>query len=374
MASQTKADILKRHQANARLNAPLPPQVMQNSQDLSADSMPSPLDERIIAAASHALESGQTHYVDVPGIAPLRAAAAEHLNRAFGASYQSANILITAGLQEARFLTIQKISEQYESSAIPEVVHPGVRKALGVRARRIASLPVDWAMGGLPSIESIAQAARAGNRLFYLESPSRLSGARYAADDVSAIHKLAAEHNAAVIWDQGLAAWIDGDYASLAALDSEVARTAVISEVWPGMGLAGWFIGCIAAPEAWIAPMQSQKQIMAICTSTAAQYAALEAAKLYAESHPKRLRQLSGVKSALLETASQAGFEAVAGDAVNILALRLPRQNAADGLARLRQAGFEAAAGSLFGAPDLIRLNVGSSTAPAIQQIEGETA
>ena len=374
MTSQTKADILKRHQANARLNVPLPPQVMQNSQDLSADGLASPLDERIIAAAAHALESGQTHYVDVPGIAPLRAALAEHLNSLSGASCQAASILVTAGMQESRFLTIQKISEQYENIVIPAVVHPGLHKALGVRERKIASLPVDESKGFLPTIESMAQAARAGRRLFYLESPSRLSGAMYAADEVEAIHQIAVESESAVIWDQGLAAWIAGDYASLASCDSDLARTAVISDVWPGMGLASWFIGCIAAPEAWIAPMQSQKQIMAICTSTAAQYAALEAAQLYAESHPKRLRQLDRLRRALLETAHQAGFEAVDGDAVNILALKLPGQKAADGLARLRQAGFEAAAGSLFGAPDIIRLNVGDSTAQAIQQIEGETA
>ncbi len=364
MTSQTKANILKRHQANTRLNTPLLPQVMQNSQDLSADGLASPLDERIIAASSHALESGQTHYVDVPGIAPLRAALAEHLNGLSGASCQAANILVTAGVQESRFLTIQKISEQCENIVIPAVVYPGVHKALGVRERKIASLPVDEAKGFLPTIESIAQAARAGRRLFYLESPSRLSGAAYAADEVEAIHQIAIESESAIIWDQGLADWIDGDYASLAAFDVDLARTAVISEVWPGMGLASWFIGCIAAPEAWIAPMQSQKQIMAICTSTAAQYAALEAGQLYAESHPKRLRQLADLRRALLETAHQTGFEAVSGDAVHILALK-----AKTGLAQFRQAGFEAADGNLFGAPDIIRLNISPAAAQALGQI-----
>ena len=369
MTSQTKADILKQHQANARLNTPLLPPVMRNSQDLSADGLASPLDERITAAAAHALESGQTHYVDVPGIAPLRAALAEHLNSLSGASCQPASILVTAGVQESRFLTIQKISEQYEGIVIPAVVHPGVHKALGVRERRTASLPVDEAKGCLPTVASMAQAARAGRRLFYLESPSRLSGAMYAADEVEAIHQIAVESESAVIWDQGLAAWIDGDYASLAAFDGGLTRTAVIGEAWPGMGLASWFIGCIAAPEAWIAPMQSQKQIMAICTSTAAQYAALEAGQLYAECHPKRLRQLGDLRSALLETAHQAGFEAVSGDAVHILALRLPGQNDEDGLAQLRRAGFEAADGSWFGAPDLIRLNVSPAAAQALGQI-----
>ena len=167
-----------------------------------------------------------------------------------------------------------------------------------------------------------------------------------------------------------MAVWADSDrWVSLAALDSETARTAVLGEAWPGMGLAGWFIGYIAAPTAWIAPMQSQKQIMAICTSTAAQYAALEASRLYAEAHRKHLRQLDGFKSALLELANEAKLDVVAGDAVNILALRLPGQPAAAVIAQMRRAGFEAADGGLFGAPDVIRLNVGSSTAQAIHKL-----
>ena len=370
MTSHTKAKILKQHQANARLKTPLLPQVMQNSQDLSADEMPSPLDEQIIAGAWEALASGQTHYVDVPGIAPLREAVAEHLNSLTDAQYQLTNILVTAGMQEARFLTIQKISELYDSIAVPEVVHPGVCKALGLRYRNVMPLAVDLAKGCLPSVDCIAKAVRAGSRLFYLESPSRLSGAMYSADEAGAIHKLAVEYDVAVIWDQGLAVWADsGSNVSLAAFDSSIAQTAIIGEAWPGMGLAGWFIGYIAAPAAWIAPMQSQKQIMAICTSTAAQYAALEASKLYAEAHPQQRRQLGGFRSALLELANEVQLDVVAGDAVNILALRLPGQNAAAAIAQMRRAGFEAADGGLFGAPDVIRLNVGSSTAQAIHKL-----
>ena len=370
MASNTKAEILTRHQANARLNTRLLPQVMQNSQDLSADEMPGPLDEQIIAGASEALESGQTHYVDVPGIGPLRDALAEYLTDLTGAPCRQANILVTAGVQESRFLTIQKISELYDSIAVAEVVHPGVSKALGTRARDIAPLAVDLAKGCLPSVESIARAIQTGSRLFYLESPSRLSGAMYSADEVDAISKMAVENGAAIIWDHGLAVWVEGgDDVSLAAFDSEAAPRALIGEAWPGMGLASWFIGYIAAPEAWIAPMQSQKQIMAICTSTAAQYAALEAGKLYAEAHPKQLRQLGNVRSALLELASEAGLDVIAGDAVNILALRLPGQDAESAIAQMRRSGFEVADGSLFGAPGVIRLNAGSSTAQAIRQI-----
>ena len=216
------------------MNTPLPAQTARHSADFSADEIISPLDERIIASASEAMEAGQTHYVDVPGIGPLREALADFLNSACGSAYAAGNIIVTAGVQEARFLTIQKIGEIYDSIGIPAVVHPGVQKALGVRRRTILSLPVDGARGYLPTIDGIAAAVADGCRLLYLESPSRLSGAAYSADEVAAISQIVNEHEAAVIWDQGLAHWIAGDCSSLAAQESTPTRVAAISDGWPG--------------------------------------------------------------------------------------------------------------------------------------------
>ena len=362
MASHTKSAILARRPANDDLNSPLLPQVARSDDDLGSDGMRAPLDERIIAAAAAALEDGQTHYVDVPGIAPLRAAVADYLSSAAGTTYQEGNIIITAGMQEARFLSVQMIGEAYDSIAAPAVVHPGLRKALGVRSRNPKMLPVDSAKGYLPSLDAIAQAAAAGCRLFYLESPARLSGAAYSADEVAAINQIIADQEAAVIWDQGLAPWLEGAYASLAALDSERLRTAVIGEAYSGMGLASWFVGYIAAPAAWIPAMQSQKQIMSICTSTASQYAALEASQLYNEAQARQLSLLAGLRADLEHAAAAAGIAVVKGGAVNVIALRL----SADQTQKISRAGYDFAAGSLFGASDVIRLNVNNATAAAL--------
>ena len=362
MPSASKAFMLSWHQANRALNTPLPAQTARHSADYSADEIISPLDERIIASASEAMEAGQTHYVDVPGIAPLREALADYLNSACGSAYATGNIIVTAGMQEARFLSIQKIGEMFDSIGVPAVAHPGVQKALGVRQRNIVSLPVDSARGYLPAVDSIAAALAEGCRLLYLESPSRLGGAAYSADEVVAISAVINAHDAAVIWDQGLAPWIDGDYHSLAALESTPTRVAALSDGWPGMGLSSWFLGAIAAPEEWVPSMQSQKQIMAICTATASQYAALEASQIYSESLVERLAQLRRQRERALHAAAAAGLEAIPGDALNIVALR----GGAGGnavLARLRDSGAD---GANFGAPDTVRLTVSKATAAAL--------
>ena len=295
---------------------------MQSQNDLSADGIIRPLDERIIAATAEALESGQTHYVDVPGIAPLREALASFLGSFADAAYEAGNIVVTAGMQEARFLSIQMIGAQFDNIGIPEVIHPGVRKALGTRARQVISLPVDAQAHYLASLESISDALASGCQLLYLESPSRLSGAVYSDQQVAAISQAIAEHDAAAIWDQGLAVWVDGDYASLAANDSEAERVAVLGEAFPGLGLAAWFIGYIAAPAAWVPTMQSQKQIMSICTSTASQYAALEASQLYASEGIPQLPSLRQTRDAVAQQANDSGLEVLSGAACNIIALR----------------------------------------------------
>ena len=365
MASQTKAEILAQHEANAALNMPLPGPVTRHAKDLGADGALSPLDERIIAASSEALEAGQTHYVDVPGIAPLRAAIAEYLSRGFAASYESANIIVTAGMQESRFLTIQKIGENFDSIGIPAVAHPGVRKALGVRERNIVSLAVEADRGYLPSIDAIARAVAGGCRLLCLESPSRLSGAAYTSDEVAAIGQILQDQGAAAIWDQGMAPWMDSAYSSLASVEDSPAQITAIGEAFPGMGLASWFIGYIAAPEDQIPAMQSQKQIMAICTSTAAQFAALEASSLFAESRERRLAQLSRLKSETIELARDLDLDVLAGDALHIIALNAAKEMSE----KLRGAGYDFSDGGDFGAPAVIRLNVNSTTAVALQTL-----
>ena len=102
--------------------------------------------------------------------------------------------------------------------------------------------------------------------------------------------------------------------------------------------------------------MRSQKQIMAICTSTAAQYAALKAAELYAENHAGQVANLTELRASAAAQASGSGLVAVPGAAVNILALR--GENAEQVATKLDEAGYRTTDGADFGAPGVLRLVV----------------
>lgn len=355
--SQTKAAILERHRANELLRAATYPVVQRTNRDLSIEYPTIPPAGAIIEASVSALQQGQTHYVDVPGIAPLREQIAAFLGGRGLHAFQADNVIVTAGVQESRFLTIQMIGDLFGSIALPQVAHPGVRKAAGVRHLEIRHLPANAGKGLLPSLDAIRTTLQAGCRLLYLESPSRLTGAVFSQADVEQIGALLAQYDAAAIWDQGLAPWVaTGHYASLAAQPAAAQRVAVLGEVWPGVGIDSWQLGYLAANPDWVAPMRSQKQIMSICTSTPAQYAALKAKDVYATTHDGQLEELEWARSEAVKLTQAAGVEPLPGSVVTLLAVRTAKAETT--LRSLHERGFEVGNGADMGAPGVLRFAV----------------
>ena len=337
-----KETIQQSHEANSLLKAPMIAQLPIDNKDVSADQPTAALDPAVITSTIEALESGQTHYVDVPGIMPLREAMVAFLSAQGNTGYEASQIVITASVQEARFLTLQTLIEQ--SVAIPDVVHPGVKKALGVRVPEVHKLAVDESKGMLPTLESLGNVLEKGVKAVYLESPVRLTGAAFAASDVSEIRQLIESHDATLICDQGLAPWL----ASYAPMLSE--KATLIGDVFPGVGLEGMPLGFIATGSEQVAGITKLKQIMSICTSTASQYAALKISESYEKKRDARLRDLNAKRVALEQSLNA---DILAGQAANLLALKAA--------AKASLPGFNYADGADFGAPDTIRLLVSES-------------
>lgn len=357
MPSATKAAVLQQHEENKLLNSPAPPLMAASDRDLRISQPRRKPEQALADAATSALRSGQTHYVDVPGISPLREALAAYLKDTFAASYESKHVLVTAGVQESRFLALQKIGEQFDRVLIPSVVHPGARRALGTRPLPVREIDVDEANGYLPTLESIRQAlADGGSHLLYLESPSRLTGKAYSADEMAELTELLRANGAGLVVDEGLAPWVpDGAFTSAAAHDADATSVAVLGEAWPGMGLDSWFVGFVATPEQWFEPMRAQKQIMSICTNTASQYAALEAASQFQKRRNELLEVLTQNRILAAKLLNNTGLMPLPGSAQNIVAVKLS-ENASRIYEAIQQSGYDVTHGTEFGAEHVVRL------------------
>lgn len=342
--------------------------------NLSLDQPVAPLPAAVADGAADALAAGQTHYVEVGGIAPLISRLQAMLVEA-APGRPSPEVIVTAGVQEARFLAIQILGETAGGLARPAVCDPGVRRALSLRSLPTTVLPATPKDGFLPSLAAIAEALDAGARLLYLESPSRLTGAAYDEAAVAEIARLVQAHEATVVWDQGLAPWVHRrPHASILAQNGMAEQTIVLGEAWPGVGLETWFVGYLAGSAATIAPILHYKQIISICTSTATQYAALAAAEVYPELHRRQAEALAESYESGLERARSFGLTVLEGASASLLAIAVPDVPRA--LAALAEAGILAIDGAEFGAPGLIRLAITAddTLATAIDRLAAATS
>ncbi|MBC7224570.1 MAG: pyridoxal phosphate-dependent aminotransferase [Anaerolineae bacterium] len=357
--SQTKELVIQRHIANDLLQAPALSPMPRSERDLGVEHPTRPLETSVAEAVAAALHAGQTHYVDVPGMPRLRELLAEWLQSMGLHAYTADRVLVTAGVQEARFLSIQVVGDLLGGVALPDVVHPGALKAAGVRRLQVHRLPTEEDQGFLPTLSGIREALEKGCRLLYLESPVRLTGAAFDAASVREIARLLEEHDAAAIWDQGLAPWAEG-CPSLAAEPGMGERTIVLGEAWPGAGLESMLLGYVAAKLEWWEKMRSQKQVISICTSTPSQLAGVELAGRYPEIHAEQSGNMARLHRWAVEEAKGLSLQPVAEGSVNLLALCLKDSGRAK--AHLREKGLEVAWGEDFGAPGIVRLAMTSES------------
>lgn len=357
--SHTKETILQRHVVNDLLLSPTLLPNITTPKDLSADQPTVPLNQAVVDYVSERLQAGETHYVDVPGMPGLRQALAQHMQAVGLSGIESANVLVTAGMQETRFLTLQTLGDLLGPVALPEVVHPGARKALGIRPLQATSpLPTDRKAGFLPTLDGIRQALETGAKVLFLESPVRLTGAVFDQEAVAEIARMVARHQAAVIWDQGMSPWVDG-YASIWNEPGMAQQAVLVGEAFPGLGLEPLYIGYVITNPEWWEKIRRDKQAISICTSTADQLSAIKVAELYPALHDSQQQTLARLRQ---RSVAELGGRALAGGAAHVVAVELLDLLQAP---VLRSRGFGFADGADFGARGFIRLTVTMNNAIA---------
>ena len=211
------------------------------------DELASPVEyalEEAVKATLDALERGETHYTDRPGILLLREAVAAMLARRFGVDIDpKADTVITCGVTEARFVAAQGLLE------------PGETLYAGARPERLeGALTVRGA--------GLANAAKKA-RVLYLSSAMPESEQR------TLLGALPADALVVFEVDDGVNTFHPAQHERFAA------RTVTIGDLGAAEGLSSWRVGFLAAPPRSAAGLRDFKQALTICTTNLSQWAAL---------------------------------------------------------------------------------------------------
>lgn len=199
--------------------------------------------ENVIEAAGAALDRGETHYTDRPGIPEMRALVAERLHTRYGLKIDPAAVTITCGSTEARFCTVQILTD-----ATHTLICPGDSARIEALAK-------------LLNVEIVRTGEGAPQGSVIYLTP---------ADDVDMFAAQAVAGGWWVIWDVSGTTAPDYHPAQTAEL---TARVVMIDDLEAQM--PGWGIGWMAGSEKWSA-LRAAKQALTICTPSVAQWAALE--------------------------------------------------------------------------------------------------
>ena len=218
----------------AVLDDPRPP-------NIDAPALPA----SVIDAATSALDRGETHYTDRPGIPEFRAWVADHLRERYQVSVDPAEVTITCGSTEARFVCMTLLAAPGSS-----VLCPGDSSRIRGAAHLVGA--------------SIVDAMRDDISLLYITPDD------YRETSIELLQR-AEETDWWIIYDLSFAKTNPPFHpAQNPKLASRVVTINSLSE-----SMAGWRLGWMAGSEMALR-LRAGKQAITICTTAVSQWAGLE--------------------------------------------------------------------------------------------------
>ena len=231
-------------------------------------------------AAIFAIEKGDTCYTSNQGLPELREEIAKYLDRHYQYRYCPDNeILICNGVSEGVDLVLRALLNPGDEVIIPTpayVCYTPLVQLAGGNAISIDTQESDF----IPDPAQIAATITEKTKAIVLCYPNNPTGRNIPKSVLKEIAELAAKNNIWIISDEIYAELIyDSEFTSFPSISGTDARVVLCKGFSKAHAMTGWRIGYICGPESIISRALKIHQYTALCASTIAQLAAVEALK-----------------------------------------------------------------------------------------------
>ena len=235
--------------------------------------------EHIRLAAQKAIDEGHTRYTPVPGIAPLRKAICEKLQKENGLSYTPEQIIVSNGAKQSVCNTLLALCDDGDEVIIPApywVSYPQMALMAGGVPVTIDA-PISQNFKITP--QQLEAAITERTRVLILCTPSNPTGAVYSAEELEALAEVLRRHENVTIISDEIYEHINytGKHASIASCEGMKERTVIVNGVSKAYAMTGWRIGFIAAPIEIAKATQKLQGQYTSNPGSISQYAALAA-------------------------------------------------------------------------------------------------
>lgn len=234
---------------------------------------------QLVEAVSQAMRAGHNQYAPMSGVAALRTALADKVERLYGARYDAdEEITVIASASEGLY------------SAISALVHPGdeviyfepafdsyapivrLQGATPVAIKlSLEDLHIDW--------DEVAAAINSKTRMIIVNSPHNPTGSVFGEHDIERLTALTRNTDIVILSDEVYEHVVfDGDiHHSMARHPQLAERSVIVSSFGKTYHVTGWRVGYCMAPAALMDEIRKVHQFMVFSADTPMQYAFAEA-------------------------------------------------------------------------------------------------
>lgn len=314
-----------------------------------------PLPAVVEEAAIQAIRDGYNIYTRLDGVAVLRQAIAERMERHNNLSADpDKQILVTSGATGAMAAACMALFDPGDEVILFEPFygyHMSTLLSLRVEPVLVQMEPFTWKI----DFDRLRAAITPRTRGLIVNSPGNPCGKIFTRPELEAIAELAIEHDLFVLTDEIYEYFVyDGQsHISPATIPGMAERTITISGFSKTFSMTGWRVGYLAASSRWIPAIGYFHDLQYVCTPAPFQYAAAAGLRtlpdsfyhgLATEYQEKRDQICDALAAAGLSPAIPAGAYYVLADATRIEGDKasLKARNL------LRATGIGAVAGSAF--------------------------
>ena len=252
--------------------------------DFTAGEPDFPTPQPVKAAAVQAIEQNRTKYTPVAGIAELRNAVADNLNRRLGTKYGAAEVMVSCGAKHSLYNALQVICDPGDEVIILApywVSYPPLVRLADAEPVFVETREAD---GFQPDPAAVRRAITSKTKAIILNSPSNPTGAvieESRLKELAAVVKGARSDDSLFIisdeiYDQIVFAPAK-PYSIVQADPTLIDQTILVNGVSKTYSMTGWRIGYAAGPKNVIDAMVALQSHSTSNPTSISQYAALEA-------------------------------------------------------------------------------------------------
>ncbi|MEM7112491.1 MAG: aminotransferase class I/II-fold pyridoxal phosphate-dependent enzyme [Chloroflexota bacterium] len=234
----------------------------------------------IIEAAHEAMQKHGNGYVPPEGIAPLREAIAQRVQKVNSFSVDpETEVVVTNGGQEAVFLIVMATMAEGEELIVPEpnynTYNDSLAFARGVKVPVVTHPESAFEV----SPEAVRAAITDKTRAMLLVSPNNPTAGIINEANVKALVDIAKEHDLIILADDIYDLFVYDDYKhiSFASVAGARERTLTLNALSKAYSMTGWRLGWIVGPADLMARVKQLKAATTGGTSIVSQHAAIAA-------------------------------------------------------------------------------------------------